>query len=1043
MHGAVLVSLFAVLAPESGAAPATCRILSNRPFAGRAHGLVGALGVDVSATRSPTDAEAAVSAALIRTARRMNPRLSRAARLLHRMPGKSRRAPLFIDRPTVLVNKGRLVLPELVGPSRARAGGGTITVTPQGWSAGDTARLTSFVAEVLPVIEQVYGKPAFSGTVTLLKDTTLATSTNPHEWLMGSYDVSTNTIHMPPFGSGGADSFDQDPEAEWNVTHMLIHAFHGSALFGYDAWEEGFARAASIVVMAQLRTGFVDQTLRPSPNWKGPGYEPLNQPELAAAGFFNGFEFMALERLWAAPMAWLKVYAESSTFFKDFNEAYYAQFDPDAAVPLSGNVPALKQLAASLVPTVEGIPFAIWFNQQHILNSTVTTGRKLFVAAFPSVSTLPGTSDPAYGPNIWLHYFETDSAGVEHPLNGKAEFLYRNDSSGPDGLFAEEGNEATITDGVGLHSPLFFNTGSDNTPEAQQNLIEIETTVDSFFHVIPYPHYVVGTVSGDNLVFNDLCGSVLGSAEGTLSIVTAGGKAASSATATVHRSVFKVPADTFDLSGPLRLTLTYTSDSGQAVTFHRNLAYDYSVIAFRARDTATTTVQHTFTSGGNGFHLMSVPVRPVVSDEASVLGIDPAQLLLARYVPRKVPTAVDPGRYELYPNLGTPITPGQGYVLRVLADTPVEVEGELVSSAADFEIPLPAGFNLVGQPFNHRTDVTELKVKVGNGSPVSFSTAQSQGLVGLGVWTLDAQGNPRLLATSDTLDPWHAYWVRVTNPDGATLVIPPLVSSKSRTRAKAAAGGPRSPLGEPLPTGGWCLRISARTDDAADADNWLGVAVGARDGLDNRLDIIQPPTFQHYVSLYFPHVGSRGGETRLAADFRAPFGGAKTWDMVVETDLPQREIRLAWGDLGSLPRQYRPVLVDVDGGISRYMRTSTGYTFRATTPKRRFQILVDGSPGGRLTIGAITPARGPRGFLITYNLSAPAAVTARIVGANGRPVRELSPGRAAQPGLNTLFWDLRDAHGRAAPRGFYLLQMVARDDQGRVFRAARGLRVLR
>jgi len=1024
----LLAALLAGHATWSNAESATSRSLSNAPFASQAHGLVGALAVDGAPTRAPTDQYALTSAALSRAARSMDPRLSQLVRQLRRQPRLSRRARFFVDRRSVSVDRGRLVLPELVSTSRGRIGGGRLTVNPSGWSTQDTARIQNFVGEAMPVIEQVYGKPAFAVTVTLLKDSALSDSTDPHKWIIGSYNASTSTIHMPPFGSGGADRFDADPEAEWNLVHMLLHAFHDDAQFSFDAWEEGFARAASIVVMAQLRTNFVNTVLRISPNWKGPNYEQQNYPELACATFFNGFEWMAAQRLWASPMAWLKAYAESPTFFRDFNESYYAALDPAAAVPLSGNVPALKQLAASRVPTVEGLPFAAWFNQQHVLNSSVFTGRKLYAAAFPSVSSLPNTTDIGYGPNIWLQYFETGQTGAETPLSGKVQFTYRNDRS--DDLFAEEGNEATIVDGIALHSPLFFNVGGPNR-------IELDTYTGAFFRTLPYPHEVIGTVSGGDPVFNDLCGTVAGSDEGTLAITVSGRKAATSVPANVTRGVFWVPADTFDLSGPLRLSFTYTpTGGGPTVTFQRNVAYDYYVLGFQAPG-ATTKLTHTFTYGTTGFQLMSVPLRPVADDEATALGVDPGKLLLAQYQPRRVAGAGDPDRYELYPNLSSRIGPGQGYFLRVLQNTPVKVEGTPVSTS--FEIPLPAGFSLIGQPFNHQTALSSLKVRLGNGDPVSLSAAQGSGLIGQGLWKFN-QGSGYQLETNQ-LDPWNAYWIRITNPEGATLVVPPTAKSRA---AALPAGANRGPLGDPLPAGSWCFRLAARTEGAQDSDNFIGVAPGAAETLDQQRDIVQPPELGGYVSLYFPHAGAGGDVTKLAADFRAPFSGTKTWDMVVETDLPERDIHLVWDDLSSLPGNLQPLLVDVDGGVSRYMRTSSGYTFRtgATRSPRRFQVVLNGSSSGHLVLGAITPVRGPRGYLVSYSVSAPAEVSAQIVNTGGRLVRHMFASRAAQPGLNSLFWDLRDEQGRAVPRGFYLLQMMARDDQGRVVRATRSVQVM-
>ena len=43
---------------------------------------------------------------------------------------------------------------------------------------------------------------------------------------------------------------------------MMIHAYHGPAQFYYDAWEEGFARAASVVIGEE-----VDESPLPVRKW--------------------------------------------------------------------------------------------------------------------------------------------------------------------------------------------------------------------------------------------------------------------------------------------------------------------------------------------------------------------------------------------------------------------------------------------------------------------------------------------------------------------------------------------------------------------------------------------------------------------------------------------------------------------------------------------------------------------------------------------------------------------------------------------------------
>jgi len=60
----------------------------------------------------------------------------------------------------------------------------------------------------------------------------------------------------------------------------------------------------------------------------------------------------------------------------------------------------------------------------------------------------------------------------------------------------------------------------------------------------------------------------------------------------------------------------------------------------------------------------------------------------------------------------------------------------------------------------------------------------------------------------------------------------------------------------------------------------------------------------------------------------------------------------------------------------------------------------------------------------------------RVLSATGRQVGVLtrSSGRA---GLNQVAWAARGADGRALPRGVYLVEITARDDEGQATRAVR------
>jgi hypothetical protein len=75
------------------------------------------------------------------------------------------------------------------------------------------------------------------------------------------------------------------------------------------------------------------------------------------------------------------------------------------------------------------------------------------------------------------------------------------------------------------------------------------------------------------------------------------------------------------------------------------------------------------------------------------------------------------------------------------------------------------------------------------------------------------------------------------------------------------------------------------------------------------------------------------------------------------------------------------------------------------------------------------------GTEITVRLSAPGALTCRILNVAGRPVRTICLSRDCAAGIHRLPWDLRDASGLPVPGGAYLVEAVARDPSGAKARA--------
>jgi len=95
-----------------------------------------------------------------------------------------------------------------------------------------------------------------------------------------------------------------------------------------------------------------------------------------------------------------------------------------------------------------------------------------------------------------------------------------------------------------------------------------------------------------------------------------------------------------------------------------------------------------------------------------------------------------------------------------------------------------------------------------------------------------------------------------------------------------------------------------------------------------------------------------------------------------------------------------------------------------------------GAPGRSPVLSSLTAAstRGG-GAQITFSLSAPAAVKARIVNLAGRPIRTLCQDEACSAGRNTLLWNAHSDAGLRVPKGSYLVEVTVRGADGTTSRA--------
>jgi len=1012
--------------------------VSNTPFATISNGPQNAIIVDVADPNNKHEVDTAIARALAGRTR------SLAANGLSRQIAKLREAGLISPDAdpsiyaTVMVRANGSFEP----PTRAtRAyGGGTITFTYSGWSAADEALLRSFVQIAYPILVQIYGSPAKTITVQVVNDTTQTEKDS----LLGGVYVTGNGV-QPQIRLW---RFSSNISLERSFLHLMIHAFHDTTAFNYDAWEEGFTRAAAVIAGEEIdkqiaqnpasglkAMDFVGRNLGDAFYYLMPNYELLNQPALSNNKFLTNwtdslqgggqFGGMIIPRLGMSSTAWLKVYIErlrtdGQSFFKLFNQEYYLQLSGNSGI--AGNVPALKGIASSIVPSVESMPFNDWFARQYIFDTSVSIGKKLYAFTFPP-DTPTNPESEGYSFPTFLIYYATTANGNETPLAGTVypvywDYQYKND------IFLHSQYEMVpIDNGEGYVTPTFY---VDNFGGPQR--VAIDYSIGTETARVYFPAGFAGTAASPN----NMMGVVVGAEGGNITLKV--DSEAVGASTSVLRGAFGLKSAS-PVLGFSRLTITYTRTGNTPITKTVNVGPGNYLTLLHSQSAGKTLI-HTFNAGTR---MISLPMTTYAQDQAQALqdgsgapAIPANKLLLARWNPLLTSTY----KYEMYPRT-PPFTPGRAYWAKFNSTVTVTVTGEVPDPASSYRIGLSYGWNQVGAPFDASVPVSSLMVEKGNDDPITFAQAWSSGLVGKVIWKY-TPGSGYTDAT--TIDPWEGYWIKCNVPDGVVLIVP---GPASRAASRTASTGASTGAGKSVSTAkDWSIRILAESPGVESSRITLGAAIGATDGFDNAFYAEAPPKFGDGVTLAAQPSGAEG---LCAIDTRAAGASKIKWDIVVTPSRANEDIILRWNELTDAPKQYRLTITDQATGRSQFMRTTSSYKFNSGDGSpRKFTVSADSSPSTRLMIANLTvgPTRGSS-MSFSYNISAEAQVSAEIISSSGKMVRRLEAGKPTRSGINSIVWDRRDNNGQSVPAGMYMLQVNAVTEDGEMAKSVRPVLIAR
>ena len=450
------------------------------------------------------------------------------------------------------------------------------------WTADELNIINNALADFYPVIETIYGEPAFTITVNVREDPSITFS--------GEYSPITKEIVL-------RDATQLDV-----LCHEMIHAFRDENMLLINSYEEGMTRAVEVEVFNRLAAyTFWNEN---HSYMYDVYYEGLNRQVIGSQ--FGNFDYASpflLLRYDLAGYAWAKVFLENSNFFVDFNRTLY---DTTLLDPLTlSDVSILRDIASSLQPVVEGKPFLTWYEQQGIFDPTPKEGYFLY----QNIS------------NFNVYYFSRDASGSEKMIAG-ATIQWE--------IYDHE--DRLMLSGSGVTSPLGWISLNPLLPVDYKGRIKIVTSVMTPDGLINNTAF---TSAGDH---NGIFGSVEGTDTGIITITPLAGDTPA-VTIDVALGIFDAPSLAVEKG---RFIAVYRDGEGQIFSKQFNKdASDYFLSMVKSTSIADLSLFQTVdpgqvTVGNNLTYILTVTnngpdtatevlLRDILPPDVAFVSVTPAQ----------------------------------------------------------------------------------------------------------------------------------------------------------------------------------------------------------------------------------------------------------------------------------------------------------------------------------------------------------------------------------------------------------------------------------
>lgn len=405
------------------------------------------------------------------------------------------------------------------------------------------------------------------------------------------------------------------------------------------------------------------------------------------------------------------------------------------------------------------------------------------------------------------------------------------------------------------------------------------------------------------------------------------------------------------------------------------------------------------------YRLFSIPLDLDEASPGAFLAANP--LLAQAEATRYRWYAFDRGTQTLreYPDFaGISITPDMGFALLVdMANVQLRSgSGKTVITTEPYRISLPAGWSLIGNPFNYSIPFDSLSASSGTFELWDFD----------GDWRLNTRG----------LEPWKGYAIWLS--EAAVFSI----------RPGAAGLGAISPRYSPeqLHQEDWLVRISASDGESISEFNLIGQISQASDGIDS-FDLHSPMQLGEQIALFF--IDAQANKTRnyLKADIRQPSPKGHIWSFFCETGPRAGALSLSFAGIENVPAHFNIFLIDEASQLAYNLRANARLEFavKGRTIKQ-FKLLVGTSRF--LDENEAILQKAPKKFAllqnypnpfnpstqIVYSLGKSEEILLQVFNLQGQEIATLFRGRQSA-GVHTAVW-----HAENTGSGIYFIELRAR-----------------